>query len=344
MKKISQSKWATWRPLVPYQHHGRHVAAALRWLQWQLLLLSAGIITISASPAIVAAASWPTVVEQNTARLIGEGLPVEDLTGITQAMVAAGFAEQVVVRIQEQLYSARQENLPLSPLTDKIREGLAKHASPQSIELALQRVTNRYRQAGQLVAQLPGKKHDILLWHDLLATANAAGLSFTDLAEILRQVQLRQSRADQANDPQLVTASLRAARDMARLTIDRQEIVAIIGLALTKEFKAHEIEELNRIIASQARQETLASLIPRCRASIEQGDSAAASLRLIAVGKTGSDGYQQDTKRTSSGSSEGNAQGNKGRGDGSGSGNGGGSGGGNGQGGGGNGGGGGQGR
>ena len=314
MKKVSQSSTATASP-------GENPAKGGRRLALTLLLVAT--IAHPCGHAALAAAPWTPAVETNTARLIGQGLPAEDLTDLTQAMVAAGFVEGDIIRIQHQLATARQQDLPLSPLTAKIREGLAKHAGPPSIEQALTRVADRYRQAGQLAASLPGDQEEVVMWQDLLATANAAGLSFADLTELLRLIQQRPNQVGQAEERRLVTASLLAARDMARLTISGPDILAMVELALINQFSAGEIEEFSRIVAGQVQGQSPASLIASFRDALERGSSVAESLRLLAGETTEATASRQGGTSSPSPSSGDDAHGKgQGNGNGSGSGNG----------------------
>ncbi len=314
MKKISQPSTTTVLP-------GENPAGGGRRLALVLLLVAT--IAAPCAHAAVTAVPWTAAVETNNARLIGQGLPAEDLTDLTQAMVAAGLIEEDIIRLQQQLASALQHDLPLSPLTDKIREGLAKHAAPASIEQALIRVANRYRQAGQLASSLPGDQENVVMWQDLLATANAAGLSFTDLADLLRLIKQRPNRPGKTEERRLVTASLMAARDMARLTITGDDILAMVDLAVTNQFSAGEIEEFSLIIAGQMQHQSPASLISQCRAALAQENSVAQCLRMLAGGATDGTASRQGGPSSPSTSSEDDGNG-KGRGNGNGSGQGGG--------------------
>lgn len=307
MKKISQSM----SPRENSAKGGRRLALAL---------LLVATIAHPCGHAALAAVSWSSAVETNTARLIGQGLPAEDLTDLTQAMVAAGFVEGDIIRIQHQLATAQQHKLPLPPLTAKIREGLAKHAGPSSIEQALTRVANRYRQAGQLAASIPGDQEEVVMWQDLLATANAAGLSFADLTELLRLMQQRPNQAGQTEERRLVTVSLMAARDLARLTVAGPDILAMVELASVNQFSAGEIEEFSRIIAGQMQGQSPANLISRFHAALDQGKSVAECLRQLAEGTTDGTASRQGGPSSPSPSSEEGAHG-KGRGNSNGSGN-----------------------
>ncbi len=266
--------------------------------------------SLSATPSDL----WPQAVQANTDKMIESGLAGNEIILVTQAMVQARFAEQDIIRLQNAVMQAYGQGLPIAPLNDKILEGIAKHAAPPSIILAVERLTTRYTHALRLAAQLTGEKSRMSQWGLLIATGNAAGLPFEDLEKILQQVQTRSTTENEKKSNLLITETLTTARDMARRTVPPESVTQIISIAIAKGFNGNEMQELNRTFSTHARQNSLETVTRNCLTDLQRDNSPTQALHNFGSGNrnggAGSKGLGNGGSGETGGASGGNNESN----------------------------------
>ena len=223
--------------------------------------------------------SWPPAVQSNTERLVQEGLPASDLASITQAMVQARFTERETIRLQNTILQTYRQGLPITPVNQKILEGIAKDAPAGAIILAAERVMTRYQHSLRLAAQLTEERKLANQWGTLIATGNAAGLPFDDMETIIEGVQSR-SRTEN-NSGLLITETLTTARDMARQSVPPESVTQIITLALKQGFNGQEMRQLNSTFASRSRQNSLETVTRNCLADLQKSSSPTQALHTF---------------------------------------------------------------
>lgn len=262
---------------------------------------------------------WPPAVLANTDKMIENGLSREEIMAVTQAMVQARFEEQYIISLQNAVMQAYNQGLPTAPLNDKILEGIAKHAPPPSIIMAMARITNRYTHALQLATQLTGEKSQINQWGALIATGNAAGLPFEDLEKILHQIQARSTTENEKKSNLFITQTLTTARDMARQTVTPEAVTKIIGIAIAKGFNGNEMQELNRTFSTHARQNSLEIVTRNCLMNLARGNSPTEALHNFGsgngnggAGSKGPGNGNLDSSRGNSNDNSGSANGGSG--------------------------------
>ena len=87
-------------------------------------------------------------------QLVSLGVAKQELAELIQACRAAGFTEVETRRVLRLVVRAKLAGLPHTVLLNKLREGLAKGASPEAIEGAVERRAQLLRQAKSLTDTL----------------------------------------------------------------------------------------------------------------------------------------------------------------------------------------------
>jgi hypothetical protein len=147
---------------------------------------------------------------------------------------------------------AAAKGLPAGPLTNKIREGLAKGYDPKRIEPVVRQMAAHLETGDQLMREmdlpLAGPSRDASL--TLLAESLGGGVAANDVRELGRQA--RQSGKLQLSPEGLASAAkgLSFVKD-ARLPIP--EGTAVMAEAVRQGFRSHEILDLGREIKRRER-------------------------------------------------------------------------------------------
>jgi hypothetical protein len=175
-----------------------------------------------------------------------------------------GRAEEVeaLVRIAD---NAAARGLPARPLTNKIREGLAKGADPARIDLVVREMVAHLDTADRLVREMDsaagGARRDALV--TLLAEPLGSGVTEDDVRGLRRQVQ-----TPAGQPPASIEALANGARGLAFIVeagLPRDEGTAVIAEALRRGFRPEDVLDLGREVKRrqadyQAGRATLAAL------------------------------------------------------------------------------------
>jgi hypothetical protein len=164
-----------------------------------------------------------------------------------------GRAEEVDVLIR-QAEAGGAKGLPLAPLTNKIREGLAKGADPARIELVVGQMIVNMEAADRLVREIDpasaAAQRDASV--ALLAESIGSGLTVDEVRELRRQAQApvegsAPNRSGTMSSQELAGAAkgLSFIKE-ARLPVN--EGSAVIAEAVRHGFRSHEILDLGREI------------------------------------------------------------------------------------------------
>jgi hypothetical protein len=142
---------------------------------------------------------------------------------------------------------AGARGLPVAPLTNKIREGIAKRANPQRIESVIRQMTANLDTADRLVRELDpasaGAVRDASV--TLLADSLGAGLGPDEVRALLKQMQAPGRPSISAEALASAAKGLSSIKE-ARLPVT--EGSAVITEAVRQGYRSHELLDLGREI------------------------------------------------------------------------------------------------
>ena len=156
-----------------------------------------------------------------------------------------GRAEDVdaLIRVADE---AAAKKLPVEPMTNKIREGLAKRVDPKRIELVIRQMATQLETADRLIREMELASGGSGAAVALLAESLGSGLTQDDVRELRR---LAQPAANSGKPPLSSNSLASAARGLAFIK-DAQlpvaEGTAVIAEAVRQGFQSQEILDLGR--------------------------------------------------------------------------------------------------
>jgi hypothetical protein len=181
-----------------------------------------------------------------------QSVSVSEREALVRLRVARGGQASDVDALIRVADESAAKGLPAAPLTNKIREGLAKGADPKRIDAVIRQMATHLETADQLVREVDatasgaGRETSVTL----LAESFGGGLTPGDVRELRRLAQ-------QSGKPPLSLDGLASAakglsfiRD-ARLPLT--EGTAVVAEAVRQGFRAHEVLDLGREIKRRER-------------------------------------------------------------------------------------------
>lgn len=161
---------------------------------------------------------------------------------------AAGAAQSVSAEVDallRQADDAAAKGLPAAPLTNKIREGLAKGHDPKAIALVVRQMLAHLEAAARVVretepsASVAGREASVTL----LAEALGSGLTEEEVRELRRLVQSPGKPATTAEELAGAAKALSLIKDAELPVADG---TAVIAEAMRQRFRSREILDLGR--------------------------------------------------------------------------------------------------
>lgn len=216
-----------------------------------LLVIASGL----ASPALCAAQSVPAAEREALVRL---------------SVDRGGRPEEVDALIRH-ANEAGAKGLPMTPLTNKIREGLAKGYDVPRIESVIKQMAGHLESADRMVRELQpassgaGREAPVTL----LADALGGGVTADEVAEIRR---LSQASGKPALSPDGLAGAAKGLSFVKDARLPVTEGTAVMAEAAGRGFRSHEMVDLGREIKRRERdyREGRASL-PALREAIARG-------------------------------------------------------------------------
>ena len=207
-----------------------------------------------------------------TPELAAQSVPASEREALVKLRVDRGGQAEDVDALIRQADEAAAKGLPSAPLTNKIREGLAKGHDPKRIEPVVRQMRAQLETADQLMrefdATAAGPARDASL--SLLAESLGGGVTANDVRELQKQAQA-------PGRPSLTSDGLaNAAKGLSFITeakLPVTEGTALVAEAVRQGFRAHEVLELGREIKRRERDFIAGrSTLRDVRAAIARGD------------------------------------------------------------------------
>ena len=215
----------------------------------------------------------PDKLKASTRQMILTGLEDDDVIKMTRSMLENKFTIDNTLKAQQVIMKAHTEGLPLEPLKNKVFEGITKNVKPDRIVRAMEMVRMRYTFAYEQVAVLTKDKTQIGRLGTTLSAALAAGLENPDAVQVCSMIQNRAKAMNRSAHGSLAFETLKAARDMARLSITSQAVADVLIQALQKDYRAEEMKSMRASFMKHSRTGSPQNLAKSYSRAIQQGKS-----------------------------------------------------------------------
>ena len=236
------------------------------------------------------AETFPPEVRANVQQMIGIGLDEDDLVNLTQTMLQHRFETRQILQSQEILSKSHQLGLPTRPVTNKAFEGMSKNIPADNIIAAMEQVHSRYAFAYAEVGKIAQPETQTSQLGNMLAGSLAAGIGREDAKTIIAALHARSQSQGRAATDQLAHASLRMARDIARLGVSSRNATAVVVQALDNNLSAKDITALHASFVAQSKQTPPEKLAVNYSRAIMSGQSVQSLGAKESAGRQGSPG------------------------------------------------------
>jgi len=182
---------------------------------------------------------------------LAQGVTTSERDAILRLAADRGLAADDAGALLRPVDDAGTKGLPVAPLANKLREGLAKGVDPKRIDTVVRQMAGQLSTADALIRELnladaPVRDEPIVL----LADALAGGVSADEVRELRRQAQ-------PAGSPPLPSDSLAgAAKGLSLIksaALPASEGTAVMAEAVRHGYRAHEMLEVGRQVKRRER-------------------------------------------------------------------------------------------
>ncbi|GAB6192790.1 hypothetical protein [Desulfocastanea catecholica] len=191
-------------------------------------------------------------VHQLTREMNIQGIPEAQAQRMFTLMHQQRYQERNIVRAQQTLQNAAQEDLPTEPLMNKAMEGMAKQVPEDQVIAAMERVRDRYSYSYRQARSLSADRKTMEPVAEAIADSLAAGMTNEEMDVIMTQLQVRtrQQTRNQAEDLSLQT--MQTVRSMVRLGATSTDVSDTVSQALQNRYTARNMEQLRHSFADEA--------------------------------------------------------------------------------------------
>lgn len=199
----------------------------------------------SAEEKATGEADFQSRLQQVERKLLSRDLNSLEVGRMLEAMTEAGFSLEEQERLAEQL--AVDDRLLRQAAFSKIREGIAKGATPQAIIMATEKVRNRMEVATRLATDLRHGNDQTIV--EAIADGLAAGLDKERASQLADA--LKSARANPGEFQELAAETLLYARDMARRRVVAATVVDTLSGFLAQGLSAQEMRQLRQSYSAE---------------------------------------------------------------------------------------------
>lgn len=177
-----------------------------------------------------------------------EPLSVQDVEESGRLRLSRGYPAEEVNALVERINKAGERSLPVEPLANKVKEGLAKGVEPKRIDPVLQQMVTHFDTAHELLKEAGSKG-----WIEagagsrtraieMLADGLSRGVTTEDVRELSRTLQDGKQKVSQ----EALAAGAKSLGLMREGRVPSKEASALVGDGLRQGFRASELVDLGR--------------------------------------------------------------------------------------------------
>jgi|GEM_PF-1193547 len=174
-----------------------------------------------------------------------ESLSPQDREEINRLRTAQGHSPEDINPLLEQVNKAGERGLPVEPLANKVKEGLAKGIEPKRIDPVLRQMTSRLESAHEVLEEAKnrgvaeGNRQRAL---ETMAEAFARGATIDEVRELSRLSQEGRHKATQEE----LAAGAKSLAVMKEGRIPSKDGTALVGEGIKQGYRPSELLDLSR--------------------------------------------------------------------------------------------------
>jgi len=174
-----------------------------------------------------------------------ESLSPQDREEINRLRTAQGHSPEDINPLLEQVNKAGERGLPVEPLANKVKEGLAKGIEPKRIDPVLRQMTSRLESAHEVLEEAKnrgvaeGNRQRAL---ERMAEAFARGATVDEVRELSRLSQEGRHKATQEE----LAAGAKGLAVMKEGRIPSKDGTALVGEGIKQGYRPSELLDLSR--------------------------------------------------------------------------------------------------
>lgn len=176
-----------------------------------------------------------------------DSISIQDRDEIARLRSARGFAAEEMSPLLEQVNKAGERGLPVEPLANKVKEGLAKGVDPKRIDPVLRQMVTHFESAQEVLREAgtrgvaEGNRRVAL---ETLAEAFSRGATPEEVRELTRLSQDGKQKVTQES----LAAGAKSLAMMKEGKIASKEGAALVGEGMRQGYKPSELLDLSREI------------------------------------------------------------------------------------------------
>lgn len=201
-------------------------------------------------------ADTPLQVKEKARQVIRLGIENKGVVKMTQTMLQNRFSNQEMLDAYEILGEAKKNGLPEGPIMNKLHEGIAKHVRSRNIIMAMEKVQERYKTAGDLAQSMSRDREQSRNLTRDIAESMTAGMNGNDVSKIGEMLKARTRDQSGNGTAELAEQTFKTVKTMARIGIESESAANIIQDALQQGYNPDRMIKLKKAFISQARSRT----------------------------------------------------------------------------------------
>ncbi len=161
-----------------------------------------------------------------------------------QNMYQHGYSKETVGNFLNKVEQYQQRGYPVSDLTDKVNEGMAKNVRGQMVSRALNQMAQRQEFASKFAAQYASKKSVRQQIEENVKEAMAAGMKKENIQAV--GSMLNQNMQQNRNMSQMAKEVTETAKTMSRLGVQSSQINGVLNQAMQHSFTHQEMRQMRQ--------------------------------------------------------------------------------------------------
>jgi hypothetical protein len=194
------------------------------------------------------------LVGQKARDAVRAGVSEDDVAELVQRGVSRGVQAGELAGLLEIVAEAKRHDLPVEPVLDKVKEGLAKRVPPERIVSAASRISRDLAAARDLIQQAERagvrveKARARRKAMEAVADALGQGVPIQELEKLARQIAGSSRREEGMS---LLEEAVEAVEDLAEMGLSPPDAVQTVAAALSQGLSRRDIDRIPKVLARE---------------------------------------------------------------------------------------------
>lgn len=178
--------------------------------------------------------------------MVNAGVSTDDAEKLSLLMQKSRIGNKHIEAVCKIIAETAQNKLPVTPVTNKLYEGLAKKVPGTAIIRAMGKTLSRYKFGYETAEAVGDNKKQTKSIGDAIAEGLSAGLQKEDVNRILHQLKNRKKDQGSSHHASLVQEALLTARTMSRLGVTSARTGELVCLAIKEDYNARQMKWMHQ--------------------------------------------------------------------------------------------------